>query len=253
MDLPCAAASAWKLDVLQPCAEDYFCSKSKRRRLRERRVAIRHSQLQTLKLKEFMMIGDMAESKLNPNAAEFQMRADAADFYPQGSVQFDWESLNFILEAGDVLDKIVTAGTTIPARRNLRDTCTAEALPLCVTHDAATCIVVCGGEESGGGFSDSEFRAPAEAEKAIIESICMGRGRGSSQVAHAANTHNKGAGKGNGKGKGKYVYSEASDCAIPDMMRRMRRDLEGELGRRIQRTFTQISRDICDYGKIDTG
>ena len=55
--MPCdAVRDAWDLarDLLQPCVEDIFMSESRRRKMRDRKVAVRHAQLQSLQLKHHL-------------------------------------------------------------------------------------------------------------------------------------------------------------------------------------------------------
>ena len=83
--LPCAAESVG--DYWQPCAEEKY-SRAKMRRLRDRRVAVRHSQRKTLVLRQFMN-NATAVSDLNAGAAE-SVPDTTTDFEKMASR--DWES-----------------------------------------------------------------------------------------------------------------------------------------------------------------
>jgi len=163
--LPCAADASWR-----PCADvdEMNCySRSKRRRVRDRRVAIKHAQLQSLSLKSLLLCDGAGDV-----VTMFDLRAEAPEFYPAVSrVNVDLDSCVFVLGNDDVL---------LPSRRMLRDACTAEVLPMKLTPMAETCVVVDSGIEA-----DVVCKVHGESASRLIAAgkikACMGKGRG----AHA--------------------------------------------------------------------
>ena len=119
-DLPCAAGSVFDFGL--PCAVSTE-SRSKRRRLRERRVAIRHAQRHALDLKRCLDGArmDILQSTLN---------ADASAFFP---------SLDY---HGCGSDGALEPGVAVPARRVLRGHCVAQSLPVPPVVDARLCRLV---------------------------------------------------------------------------------------------------------------
>ena len=80
--LPCAAIPA--SEYWQPCAEMMKQSQSKMRRMRDRRVAIRHSQKQTLTLRQCLQ-----ETKLMGG-----LNACALEFVPQKGAALEDDGYN---------------------------------------------------------------------------------------------------------------------------------------------------------------
>ena len=118
----------------QPCAEinNNGSSRSMRRRMRDRRVAVRRSLLQTMELKCFLM----------QTSSNSSLRAAAPEFNPCNSnaqVEVDWNSCVMVLTEEDVqtlpkacviepVGSLMSDDVKAPRRKSLRDTGRAEVL-----------------------------------------------------------------------------------------------------------------------------
>ena len=133
---PCAASAGIVscAEVGQPCVV-WEVSRSRRRRMRERRVAVRRAQQQSLCILEVLQ-----EPYRNVQSKITELRAEAEEFIPSG-IAVDCDSLYFAVEVDDL-----TLGRCAPAMhkhpeqvpftesvqslaRELLDCCFAEALP----------------------------------------------------------------------------------------------------------------------------
>ena len=142
--LPCAAILV--RDYWQPCAEMMKHSQSKMRRMRDRRVAIRHSQKQTLMLRQCLK-DEKPMHVLNAGALEFvpgeSTTSEDGGYYQstfcdgpveEKGVVIDMDSLVFSLERGEVVmhshpEKCGAVRTpTSPIRRELREPLRADQL-----------------------------------------------------------------------------------------------------------------------------
>ena len=102
-------------------------SRSRGRRERMRRTAVRKSVLASRVLKEFL------QNSPQPKESETSLNADAKPYMP---MDIDWYSLNFELTPEDLLE-------VAPAsrRRQLKVTCVAELLPEPPAVDPGACRV----------------------------------------------------------------------------------------------------------------
>ena len=176
---PCAASLRY------PCAD--VLSKSARRRVRCRRVAIRHAHIQALELKSCLSgHAYPVTSSLSPNAKEF--------IPTQVHVMVDWSSLVFNLsteELGEEVfmhrhpERIASKCHDIVPRRTCRDTCKAETLipvrtPVAVSITADNSLQH--SEQLGLANSvdkcEVDKREASDDTKSKASVSCMGRGRG---------------------------------------------------------------------------
>mmetsp|Transcript_1564 Transcript_1564/g.2623 ORF Transcript_1564/g.2623 Transcript_1564/m.2623 type:complete len:313 (+) Transcript_1564:45-983(+) len=183
---PCVAFHRW------PCCDGI--SRSARRRMRHKRIAIRNAQKHSQILKNCIFGGDNCHM-------EIELRAEAEEFFPtQSAIQVDWQSLQFDLEEEDIEYnfRAVCSGTSIldsipmhrhpeyitsqrvAERRIPKETLQADVLPIVDSPTRALSQVSV--EESldvvVAGDCEAIYRNDEESFTSTPVPICMGGGRG---------------------------------------------------------------------------
>ena len=158
--------ASYSLVELRPCAAMDGKSRAFRRRMRDRRVSIRRSQSQSLELMGLISEAcDVSQTSV--------LRADAAEFVCHSNVSVDWESLCFRLREDDVKAEGETTmgkSCSIPARREVRDTCLAERLPELPEVNIDNCKVVCLQMSPTEGLATVKARSTPKAAVIGVES-----------------------------------------------------------------------------------
>ena len=195
---PCDAA-----DMLQPCVVIDGISSSKKRRLRDRLVAVRRAQRSSCGLKDAL-----GHSVVwNGRPVESHFCADAEEFVPAGLVNVNWSSMSFILQTNDLdviplrcvrepLSNICPDDLKVPSRKCLAETGRTESLPILLEKVSPyNAICLSDGPVGRCAVEDADmsverfYRHPVKLKPGSTG--CMGLGRG-------ARTHPVALGKGKG-------------------------------------------------------